>query len=95
MDNDPDTEKLDAMAARIRKADPKPLADVLDVDQKPLKMSSVGFDFLGAVLFCAFLGWLFDRALGTTPWGLLAMMLIGFAVGIMNVWRALNSSKSD
>jgi ATP synthase protein I len=91
---DPESEKLDAMAARIRQAEGKPVATENRSDVKPMSISGVGFDFLGAVLVCGFLGWLADRMIGTKPWGLLIMLLVGFAVGITNVWRALGN-KAD
>lgn len=34
------------------------------------------------------LGWAFDRYLGTSPWGLILFMLLGFGAGMMNVMRA-------
>ncbi len=91
---DPHSEKFDAIAARIKQAEGKTDGEESPKETKPIKMSNIGFDFLGAVLVCTFLGWLVDKTLGTKPWGLLAMMVIGFAVGITNVWRALNNQKS-
>ena len=43
---------------------------------------------VGGVLVGAGLGWLLDRWLGTTPWGLIVFLLLGFAAGILNVMRA-------
>jgi len=40
------------------------------------------------VLVGAGLGWLLDRWLGTTPWGLIVFLLLGFAAGVLNVMRA-------
>jgi ATP synthase protein I len=34
------------------------------------------------------LGWVFDRALGTHPWGLIAFLFLGMAAGMVNVFRA-------
>ncbi|HEU5017218.1 MAG TPA: AtpZ/AtpI family protein [Pseudolabrys sp.] len=34
------------------------------------------------------LGWLLDRWLGTTPWGLVVLVMLGFAAGVLNVMRA-------
>jgi ATP synthase protein I len=33
------------------------------------------------------IGWLIDRSLGTKPWFMLAMMLLGLTAGVMNVVR--------
>jgi ATP synthase protein I len=35
------------------------------------------------------IGWLFDRYLGTAPWGMVVFLILGAAAGILNVWRAL------
>jgi ATP synthase protein I len=45
-------------------------------------------ELVGGVLVGAGLGWLLDRWLGTTPWGLMLFLLLGFAAGILNVMRA-------
>jgi len=45
-------------------------------------------ELVGGVLVGAGLGWLLDRWLGTTPWGLIVLLLLGFAAGILNVMRA-------
>jgi ATP synthase protein I len=34
------------------------------------------------------LGWLFDRACGTRPWGLIVFFFLGAAAGMLNVFRA-------
>jgi ATP synthase protein I len=95
MIDDSQREKLDEMSVRIRQAEGKPAGDESAKEAKPIKMSNIGFDFLGAVLVCTFLGWLADKTLGIKPWGILSMMVIGFAVGIVNVWRALGNQKSE
>lgn len=33
------------------------------------------------------LGWVFDRLLGTRPWGLIVFFFLGIAAGMMNVFR--------
>ena len=34
------------------------------------------------------IGWGLDFWLGTTPWGLIVFVLLGFAAGVLNVMRA-------
>lgn len=41
-----------------------------------------------AVLAGAGLGWLIDRGLGTSPWGFIVLLLLGFAAGVVAVIRA-------
>jgi ATP synthase protein I len=37
-------------------------------------------------------GWLLDYWLGTTPWGLVVLVMLGFAAGVLNVMRAAGVS---
>ena len=36
----------------------------------------------------ALLGWMLDRWLGISPWGLIVFLMLGFAAGVLNVMRA-------
>jgi ATP synthase protein I len=45
-------------------------------------------ELVGGVVVGFLLGWLLDRWLGTTPWGLIVFLLLGFAAGTLNVMRA-------
>lgn len=43
--------------------------------------------FVAAVLVGAALGWGLDWVAGTSPWGLIGLLLLGFGAGVMNVVR--------
>src|SRR5262245_35519948 len=45
-------------------------------------------EFVAAVLVGAGLGWLLDRLAGTSPFGLIILLLLGFGAGILNMARA-------
>jgi ATP synthase protein I len=45
-------------------------------------------EFVAGVLVGAGLGWLVDRLAGTSPWGLIVLLLFGFAAGVLNVMRS-------
>ncbi len=45
-------------------------------------------ELVGGVLFGAGLGWLIDYAAGTSPWGLIVMLMLGFAGGVLSVMRS-------
>jgi len=49
----------------------------------------IGTEFIAAILVGAVIGYLIDLGLGTSPWGLLIMLLVGFAAGILNVTRVV------
>jgi len=48
----------------------------------------LGSEFGAAVLVGGGLGYLIDRLLGTLPFGLIILLLAGFAAGILNMARA-------
>ncbi len=50
-------------------------------------------EFAAGVLAGVALGWLIDRLLGTTPWGLIVFVVLGFCAGILNLLRAIGKVK--
>lgn len=63
--------------------------------ERPVRASGKDFayafrlasEFVAGVLVGAALGWGLDRVAGTSPWGLICLLLLGFAAGVMNVVR--------
>jgi ATP synthase protein I len=49
----------------------------------------IGTEFIAAILVGAIFGYLIDIAIGTSPWGVLIMLVVGFAAGILNVTRVV------
>jgi ATP synthase protein I len=45
-------------------------------------------ELVAGVVVGAVIGWLLDRWLGISPWGLIVFVLLGFAAGVLNVMRA-------
>ena len=52
-------------------------------------------EFAAAVLVGAILGWGMDALAGTSPFGLIVFLLLGFAAGVLNVIRSSGSLKSS
>jgi len=52
---------------------------------KGFRLSS---ELVAGVVVGAGLGWLIDRWLGVSPWGLIVFLLLGFAAGVLNVMRS-------
>jgi len=44
-------------------------------------------EFVAGVLVGAALGWGLDYVAGTSPWGLIGLLLLGFCAGVVNVVR--------
>jgi len=63
---------------------PRPTADSSAV-ARGFRMST---ELVAGVFVGAAIGLLLDRWLGTSPWGLLVLLLLGFAAGVLNVMRA-------
>jgi len=45
-------------------------------------------EFVAAIIVGGGLGYLLDMFLPTRPWGLIVLLLLGFAAGVLNVVRA-------
>src|SRR5262249_20801671 len=56
-----------------------------------LRLSS---ELVGGVLVGAVIGYVLDRLLGSSPWGFIVFVLLGFAAGILNLMRAAGVLKS-
>ncbi len=50
-----------------------------------LRLSS---EFIAGVVVGASIGWIIDRLAGTSPWGLIVFLLLGFGAGVLNVMRS-------
>ncbi|WP_315918951.1 AtpZ/AtpI family protein [Mesorhizobium sp. SP-1A] len=49
------------------------------------KLSS---EFIAGIAVGVAIGWIVDRMAGTSPWGLIVFLLLGFGAGILNVLRS-------
>ena len=76
--------KLDANAGRPTRTEPtsRPVDSSAMARGFRLSTELVAGVFVGAVL-----GWVLDRTLGISPWGLIVFVLLGFAAGVLNVIR--------
>lgn len=89
----------DDLNERIAKAQAE-----LDAQAGPSKSSvtgpgmGLGFrmaaDFVAAILVGAVMGWGVDAIFGTTPWGLVALLLLGFVTGVWNVVRTAQKANT-
>jgi F0F1-type ATP synthase assembly protein I len=62
----------------------KPLADTV---RQLGALSTVGFSFVLAILLGVVAGVYLDRWLGTSPWLFFLFLVLGFAAGVLNVYR--------
>ena len=52
-------------------------------------------ELVAGVLVGAAIGWVLDRWLGISPWGMIVFLLLGFAAGVLNVMRAAGVVRQD
>lgn len=45
-------------------------------------------EFIAGVLGGALIGWLIDRFAGTSPWGMIVFLLLGFCAGVLSILRS-------
>lgn len=67
-----------------RESETKPIVDASAM-ARGFRLSA---ELVAGVLVGAMLGWLLDRWLGISPWGLIVFLLLGFAAGVLNVMRS-------
>jgi ATP synthase protein I len=51
-------------------------------------------ELVGGVAVGFIFGWLLDRWLGTSPWGVIVFLLLGFVAGVLNVMRSAGVVKA-
>ena len=82
------------LAARIARAQSHRPAQAAAEQVRQGEMSGMGrgfrlaSEFVAAVIVGAGLGFGIDRFFGTQPWGMIILLLLGFAAGVLNVSRA-------
>jgi ATP synthase protein I len=62
---------------------PRPTADPSAI-ARGFRLST---ELVAGVLAGAAIGWVLDRWLGISPWGMIVFLLLGFAAGVLNVMR--------
>lgn len=72
-------------ASKSKKEEESKTGSMAGVGQA-LKLSS---EFIAGVGVGVVLGWLLDHFAGTSPWGLIVFLFLGFAAGVLNVLRSV------
>ncbi len=85
-------DRLDSLSTRL--GERKQVVD--NIDEKKGRANSEGIaqamrlssEFIAAIFVGAGLGYLVDTLAGTSPWGMIVLLFLGFGAGILNVLRA-------
>lgn len=85
----------DALARRIAAAQREQASSRDGSKRAESKSWSVAVEFVGAMLVGGFIGWFIDRQAGTGPWGMIVLLLLGFATGLRSVLRQQKNSDGE
>lgn len=96
-DNDPDARRLADIEERLRKAREK--RDEIRQVEAPNSKLGIAFrlvtELMAAVIVGGTIGWGLDRILGTGPFLLIVMFMVGVAAGIFTVVRTAQQMNRD
>jgi len=94
-----DDARIDALEARLAAAREreeqrnKPIAGA-EADANYRMGNRVLAELIGGIGGGAFVGWVIDRFAGTSPWGLMVVMILGIVVSFRNIIR-MSSPRPD
>ena len=71
----------------MSQVEPPPKKPLSDSVRTLGALSTVGFSFVLAIVLGAWLGWVLDRWLGTSPWFFFLFFAFGLIAGVINVYR--------
>ena len=85
------SERMDQLTRSLeskRQADENPFRRRGESDAKGFAQAMrLSTEFVAGILVGSGIGWLIDSGLGTSPWGLIVFLLLGFVAGVLNVLR--------
>lgn len=88
--------RLDTLGAGLRQVEPRQAPPA----SQSASMSGIGqamrlsTEFIAGIVVGGGAGWALDRWLGSRPWGLIVLLLLGACAGFFNVARAAGLMKS-
>ncbi len=89
--------RLDAKLDRVRESETVQGSAREQVDAEPSALGRalrLSTEFIAGVIAGFGIGWLLDRWLGTSPWGLIVFLMLGFGAGVFNAMRGAGFLRS-
>lgn len=93
MEQDPNKARLDSLSKRLREiersqeSEKKQLREQRGSSKGVATGMRIVTELLAAIIGTMVIGWFLDRMLGTSPWFLLGLLLLGVAAAFRNVWK--------
>ncbi len=75
--------QIDALRDKVHPAPPKVTADAQNMSTGV----RAGTELVGAILGSGLIGYGLDQWLGTAPWLLITLLVLGVGAGFLNVWK--------
>ena len=97
-DPEADRRRIDELDAQLKKARgtvEKPRGSDAMSRRQTAVAYRVMVDMIAGLLVGGFLGYWLDRWLGWAPYGLIGCLIVGFAAGVNNAWRAIRAFSDD
>jgi ATP synthase protein I len=97
-DPEADRRRIDELDAQLKKARgtvEKPREPAAVSHRQTAVAYRVLVDMIAGLLVGGFLGYWLDRWLGWAPYGLVGCLIVGFAAGVNNAWRAIRVFSED
>jgi ATP synthase protein I len=97
-DPEADRRRIDEIDAQVKKARgtvEKPSRGAVVSHRQTAVAYRVLVDMIAGLLVGGFLGYWLDRWLGWAPFALIGGLILGFAAGVNNAWRAIRVFSAD
>ena len=97
-DPEADRRRIDELQAQLKKARgtvEKPRSSAVVSHRQTAVAYRVLVDMIAGLLVGGFLGYWLDRWLGWAPFALIGGLIVGFAAGANNAWRAIRAFSDD
>ncbi len=79
--------------ASVRRAEPEPRTRQSSDSSALGQAFRLSAEFVAGVFAGGVIGWLVDHLFGTSPWGLIVCLILGFCAGMLNLLRAAGLAK--
>jgi ATP synthase protein I len=85
-------QSLEKRLGKIKAEEAQKAGRMSDESQRVIRSAGVRIltDLIGLPFGAGLIGWVIDRAAGTTPWVMLAMLFLGFGLAVRSVLRVAN-----
>lgn len=86
--------RLDRLNEKLKRADLDKAGQSAEARSSGLNPTSLalalrmGSEFIAAIIVGGAIGWGVDRLAGSSPWGMIVFLMLGFAAGVLNVLRS-------